>query len=97
VEALAVAGWRLWLGIGLGVGTDFQVVRLGDEVHVRGRVARSKVPALKEFVRRDLADVGPFALAGTFGPGRSFRLRWAGRLNAPTRQRIRNVLVELLK
>jgi hypothetical protein len=97
VEALAVPGWRLWLGIGLGVGTDFQVVRLGDEVTVRGRVPRSKVPTLKEFVRRDLVDVGPFAIAGAFGPGRSLRLRWAGRVDVPTRQRIRNVLVELLK
>lgn len=89
--------WRLWLGIGLGLGTDFQVVRSGELVSVRGRVPRAKLPALKEFVRRDLADAGPFAVAGTFGPGRALRFRWAGRLDGPARQRVRNVLVELLK
>jgi hypothetical protein len=89
--------WRLWLGIGFGLGTDFQIIRVGDLVTVRGRVARSKVPALREFVRRDLAGAGPFAVAGTFGPGRTLRFRWAGGLDAATRQRVRNVLVELLK
>ncbi len=90
-------GWRLWLGIGFGLGTDFQVVRSGDLVRVRGRVARSKVPALVEFVRRDLAGAGPFAVAGTFGPGRTLRFRWAGALDAAARQRVRNVLIEVLK
>jgi hypothetical protein len=89
--------WRLWLGIGLGLGTDFQIVRIGESVTVRGRIARAKLPALKEFVRRDLAEVGPFAVAGTFGPGRTVRFRWAGRLSVADRQRLRNVLVELLK
>jgi hypothetical protein len=89
--------WRLWLGIGLGLGTDFQIVRIGESVTVRGRVARAKVPALKEFARRDLAEVGPFAVAGTFGPGRTVRFRWAGGLGAADRQRVRNFLVELFK
>jgi hypothetical protein len=97
VEALAPSRWRLWLGIGLGLGTDFQIVRVGESVTVRGRVARSKVPAVAEFARRDLDGVGPFAIAGTFGPGRSIRFRWAGRLGAADRQRARNVLIELLR
>jgi hypothetical protein len=97
VEALALSGWGLWLGIGLGVGTDFQVVRVGESVTVRGRVPRAKVPALEEFFRRDLAGVGPFAVAGTFGPGRTIRFRWAGRVAAADRQRVRNVLVELVR
>ena len=89
--------WWLWLGIGLGLGTDFQVVRLGESVTVRGRVPRAKMPTLVEFVRRDLADVGPFAVAGTFGPGRTIRFRWAGRIDGAGRQRVRNVLIELLR
>lgn len=89
--------WGLWLGIGLGLGTDFQIVRIGDSATVRGRVARAKVPALKEFVRRDLAGVGPFAVAGTFGRGRAIRFRWAGDIGEADRQRVRNVLVELFK
>lgn len=92
-----MAAWRLWLGIGLGLGTDFQVVRVGESIEVRGRVAASKVPALREFVRRDLAGLGPFAVAGTFGPGRTLRFRFAGRIDGPTRQRVRNVLIELLR
>ena len=97
MEALGATGWRLWLGIGLGLGTDFQIVRVGESVTVRGRVARAKLPAIREFVRRDLAGVGPFAVAGTFGPGRTVRFRWAGRVNAWDQQRVRNVLIELLK
>ncbi len=95
MEALALS--RLWLGIGLGVGTDFQVVRIGESVTVRGRVARSKLPALREFARRDLPGVGPFAVAGTFGPGRTIRFRWSGGLREGDRQRVRNFLVELFK
>ena len=90
-------GWKLWLGIGFGLGTDFQVVRSGEEVTIRGRVARSKAPALREFVARDLAGAGPFAVAGTFGPGRTLRFRWAGALDGANRQRVRNVLIELMK
>ncbi len=97
MEALAASRWGLWLGIGLGLGTDFQIVRVGESVTVRGRVARSKLPALREFARRDLGDVGPFAVAGTIGPGRTIRFRWAGRLGAAERQRVRNVLIELLR
>lgn len=92
-----MAGWNLWLGIGFGLGTDFQVVRVGEIVTVRGRVPRAKVPALREFVGRDLAGAGPFAVAGTFGPGRTLRFRWAGGLDGASRQRVRNVLIELLK
>jgi hypothetical protein len=97
VEALSPSRWQLWLGIGLGLGTDFQLVRVGDSVAVRGRVARSKVPAVEEFARRDLDGAGPFAVAGTFGPGRSIRFRWAGRIGEADRQRVRNVLIELLR
>jgi hypothetical protein len=89
--------WRLWLGIGFGLGSDFQVVRSGEDVTVRGRLPRAKVPALREFVRRDLAGAGPFAVAGTFGPGRTLRFRFAGGLDGATRQRVRNVLIELVK
>lgn len=89
--------WRLWLGIGLGLGTDFQVVRDGPAVTVRGRVPARKVPQIQEFVRRDLADAGPFAVAGTFGRRGAIRFRWAGGLDPGTRQRIRNVMMELLK
>jgi hypothetical protein len=97
VEALEVSGWRLWLGIGLGLGTDFQIVRVGESVTVRGRVPRAKLPALREFIHRDLDGVGPFAVAGTIGPGRVVRFRWAGRITTADRQRVRNVLIELLK
>jgi hypothetical protein len=97
VEALVTSRLALWLGIGLGLGTDFQIVRIGDSVTIRGRVAKAKMPALREFARRDLADVGPFAVAGTFGRGRAIRFRWAGQIDAPDRQRVRNVLVELFK
>ena len=97
MAALGASGWGLWLGIGLGLGTDFQVVRVGESVTVRGRVPRSKVPALEEFFRRDLAGAAPFAVAGTFGPRGALRFRWAGRLGAADRQRVRNVLIELIK
>jgi hypothetical protein len=89
--------WRLWLGIGLGLGTDFQVIRVGDRVTVRGRISRAKASAVREFVRRDLDGAGSFALAGTFGPGRRLRLRWAGEIGEFARQRARNFLVELLR
>lgn len=88
---------RLWIGIGFGLGSDFQVVRDGLRVTVRGRVAASKARAIRQFVRDDLNEATRFAIAGTFGPGRSIRLRWAGTIDPPTRQRVRNVLVELLK
>jgi hypothetical protein len=90
-------GWRLWLGIGFGLGSDFQVVRSGEAVTIRGRVPRAKAPALREFVARDLAGAGPFAVAVTFGPRRTLRFRFAGALDGPTRQRVRNVLIELVK
>jgi hypothetical protein len=89
--------WRLWLGIGLGVGTDFQIVRDGDALTIRGQIARSKVGQLSEFLRRDLPPDASFAVAGRFGPGRMLRLRWAGRLDDWSRQRVRNVLVEVLR
>jgi hypothetical protein len=88
--------WRLWLGIGFGLGTDFQVIRVGERVTVRGQIARAKAAAIREFVRRDLDQGGAFALAGTFGPGRSLRLRWAGEISGFAKQRARNFLVELL-
>jgi hypothetical protein len=89
--------WRLWLGIGLGFGTDFQIVRDRDALTIRGRIARRKVGQLGEFLRRDLPPDASFAVAGRFGPGRMLRLRWAGRLDEWSRQRVRNVLVEVLK
>jgi hypothetical protein len=91
-----MAGW-LWLRIGLGLGSDFQVVRAGERITIRGNIARSKHGRLREFVGRDLGDAGAFALAGTSERGRPLRLRWAGRLDPFTRQRIRNFLVELLR
>lgn len=92
-----MAAWRLWLGIGFGLGSDFLIMRVDDRVTVRGLIPRSKVPAVVEFVRRDLAGAGPFAVAGTYGPGRALRFRFAGGLDGPTRQRIRNVFIEILR
>ena len=88
---------RLRLGIGLGIGTDFQIVRDRDRVTIRGRIARSKVGQLGEFLRRDLPPDLSFAVAGSYARGGMLRLRWAGRLDRPSRQRVRNVLFEVLK
>ena len=87
--------WDLWLGIGLGIGTDFQVIRDGDRVDVRGPFARAKAAE----IRSTLSEIGGpdrFALAGSIGPGRRIRLRWSRGVDAITRQRARNVLVDLL-
>ncbi len=89
--------WRLWLGIGFGLGTDFQVVREGGTAFVRGRIAAAKAAEIRSFVRDELGDVASFAVACTFGPRRSIRFRWAGSLDRWSRQRVRNVLVEVLK
>jgi hypothetical protein len=89
--------WRLWLGIGLGIGTDFQIVRDRDALTIRGRIARRKIGQLSEFLRHDLPPDVSFAVAGRFGRGRMLNLRWAGGLDQWSRQRVRNVLVEVLK
>lgn len=93
---LAGLAWRL-LMTGLGLGSDFVIRYRGPgRVVVRGRVARSQVGAILEFCSRDLHAEGPFAVRGSWGPNRSLRLRWTGRLTPAQRQRVRNFLLQCL-
>lgn len=94
---LAALVWQL-VNAGLDLGADFVIRRRGrDRVVIRGRIARGKVLAIREFCARDLADMGPFAVRGRWGPGRLLQLRWSGRLDSGQRQRVRNFLVEVLR
>ncbi len=90
-------GWWLWLGVGFGMGNDFVIVRDGSKITVRGRISAKKAADLRAFVRDDFPAEARFAVAGSLAPDRRFRLRWAGRLDPKTRQRLRNMLVEVLR
>jgi len=96
VEAL-VTRWWLWLGVAFGIGNDFVIVRDGLQIIVRGRISAKKAADLRAFLRDDFPAEARFAVAGSLTPGRRFRLRWAGRLDQQTRQRLRNMLVEVLR
>lgn len=93
-----MAAWRLWLGIGFGLGSNFAAVRDGHRLSFRSgdRVSAARAERIRSFLRDDPAAVARFGLAGSIGPGGSLRLRWAGRVDPRTRQRVRNVLVDLL-
>jgi hypothetical protein len=77
---------------------DFVIkCRPGGRVSVRGRIAKAKMGAIKQFFAQDLGSPHRVTVRGTFGPGRSLRLRVFGRLSAAQRQRMRNFLVAHLR
>ena len=96
MEALNV-GWWLRLQVGFGIGSDFLIVRDGSDASVRGQISRNKASAIRTFVRDEFPPGCRFAVVGRFGPGRTFRLRWAGGADPTIRQRLRNVLVDILR
>jgi hypothetical protein len=68
--------------------------RPGKEVRVRGRVPLGKSGAIKSFFARDLGADGPVMVFGNFGPRRTLRLRFWGRLSPGQKQRVRNFLID---
>lgn len=77
--------------------SDFTIRhRPGGPVVVRGRIARSKVPAIAEFFARDLCPCGPVVVRGSWG-GRVLRLRISGDLVPHQKQQVRNFLVHHLR
>lgn len=90
-------GWWLRLQLGFGLGSDFLISRDGSAVIVRGQLSSRKASQIRAIVRDDSQSNSPFAVVGRFGPSRTFRLRWAGNLDPFARQRLRNVLVQILR
>ena len=70
--------------------------RPGKRLHTRGRVPMSRVGAIAAFFDDELRPSGPVTVRGELVPGRAVRLRIAGPLDSWQRQRLRNVLVDLL-
>lgn len=70
--------------------------RPGDRLRARGRVPMSRVGAITAFFDDELRPTGPVTVSGELLPGRAVRLRIAGPLDTWQRQRLRNVLVDLL-
>jgi hypothetical protein len=82
---------------GAGLGADFAIRhRPGAGTTVRGRVPASKVGAIAAFFDRDLRPGRAVTVRGTWGPGRTLRLRFSGALSALQQQRARNFLVDHL-
>jgi hypothetical protein len=96
VEEIAV-GWWLRLQVGFGIGSDFLIVRDAAGVTVRGAVSGKRASEIRAFVRDEFPADSRFAVVGRFGPARTFRLRFVGRIDPISRQRIRNVLVQVLR
>lgn len=96
---------RVFGAIGRAVGEFFSALgpsdftirhRPGGPVVVRGRIARSKVPAIAEFFARDLRPSGPVAVRGSW-VDRALRLRITGELSPDQTQRVRNFLMYHLR
>jgi hypothetical protein len=84
-------------GMGLGLGSDLLIRwRPGRGVVVRGRIPEAKAAQIRSFFAHDLRAPGSVTVRGSFGPGRSLRLRFSGGLSPGDRQRVRNFLVDLL-
>jgi hypothetical protein len=94
-----------FVAIGRAVGQFFAALgpsdftirhRPGKPITVRGRVARSKIPAIGEFFARDLDLTGPATVRGSWA-GPALRLRISGNLGPSQKQRVRNFLFEHLR
>jgi hypothetical protein len=97
VETL-MSGWWLWIGIGFGWGADFVAVRNGAQLIFKGdKIAARKVTQIRAFLRDDFPLHARFAFKGWYSRGGHFRMKWAGDANWATKQRIRNVLIEVLR
>lgn len=95
VAVLTLAGL---LRAGMGPGSDFVIqYRPGGRLKVRGQVAASRVGGIKSFFENDLRPERSVTVRGTFGPGRSLRLRFSGGLSGPQQQQARNFLIEHLR
>ncbi len=82
----------------LGGSSDFQIRhRPRGRTTVRGQVSSGKIGGIAAFFDRDLAPSGPVTVRGTWGPGRTLRLKVDGRLSAAERQRVRNFLMQHLR
>lgn len=103
VVALGIVGVALvrWRDRIAGMGADFVIHHrpgAGATTAVRGRIPGARVGALRAFFERDLRPQGPVTVRGTWGPppARTLRLQISGPLDAGQRQRLRNVLLDLL-
>jgi hypothetical protein len=87
-----------WTAGRRGLGADFTIeLRRDGRVLVRGRVSAGKAGAIRSFFARDLGVRHPVSVRGSFGPGRTLRLQFSGRLTPGQRQQARNFLSELLR
>jgi hypothetical protein len=91
---MLAALWR-WC---CSIGADFTIHRRATgQVVVTGKIPAGKMAAIREFCRRDLADLGGFTVRGSFGPKRTLRLSCSPGIGPGQRQRLRNFLVDLLR
>lgn len=77
---------------------DFTIDSRPDgRVRIRGRIPAAKHGAIRAFFTNDLRAQGTVRVRGFFGPRRSFRLRFAGRIGPGQQQQIRNFLMAELR
>lgn len=98
IQALRTSlGTLAWHVSGVFGGADLALrYRPGRRLLVRGKVAKSKLPAISDFMRDDIGVEIPVTIRGSRASG-LWRWRFSSSLSARQSQRARNFLNEHLR